>query len=69
MKRLSYLILLFPLLLASCLDETVKDRLTEDNTYSSASSLYVNAVATLYNYIGGNQDSQGLQGTYRGVYD
>ena len=69
MKHISHLILLFPLLLVSCLDETAKDRLTEDETYSSASSLYINAVATLYNYIGGNQDSQGLQGTYRGVYD
>ena len=26
-------------------------------------------MATLYNYIGGSSDSQGLQGTYRGVYD
>ena len=69
MKHISHLILLFPLLLVSCLDETAKDRLTEDETYTSASSLYINAVATLYNYIGGNQDSQGLQGTYRGVYD
>lgn len=69
MKRIFYLILFLPLLFVSCLDETVKDRLTEDETYSSASSLYINAVATLYNYIGGNQDSQGLQGTYRGVYD
>ena len=29
----------------------------------------VNAVATLYNYIGSDKDSEGLQGTYRGVYD
>ena len=28
-----------------------------------------NAVATLYNYIGSDKDSEGLQGTYRGVYD
>lgn len=69
MKRIYYIILLFPLFLVSCLDETVKDRLTEKETYTSASSLYINTVATLYNYIGGNQDSQGLQGTYRGVYD
>ena len=26
-------------------------------------------MGTLYNYIGGNSDSQGLQGTFRGVYD
>ena len=29
----------------------------------------MNTVATLYNYIGGNTDGQGLQGTCRGVYD
>ena len=58
-----------PLMFVSCLDENPKDRITENEAYSSASSLYVNTVSTLYNYIGGNADSQGLQGTYMGVYD
>lgn len=58
-----------PLLVAGCLDERPKDRIDEETAYESASSLYVNTVATLYNYIGGSADSQGLQGTYRGVYD
>lgn len=56
-------------LMASCLDEHPKDQIDEEKAYSSASTLYNNAVGTLYNYIGGSQQSQGLQGTYRGVYD
>lgn len=70
MKRYHYI---FPIILliflTSCLDEHPKGQLTEDEAYSTASLLYSNAVASLYNYIGGNADSQGLQGTYRGVYD
>lgn len=57
------------LLLSSCLDEKPKDQLDEDQIYNSASSIYTNAVATLYNYIGGANESEGLQGTCRGVYD
>lgn len=65
-----YFILLVSLLgLASCLDEHPKSQLSESEVYHSASGLYINAVATLYNYIGGSNDSEGLQGTYRGVYD
>lgn len=63
-----YLFALLPLL-ASCLDEHPRDQIDEDEAYTSASTLYDNAVGTLYNYIGGDQWSQGLQGTYRGVYD
>lgn len=33
------------------------------------SALRQNAVLSVYHYIGGNSDSQGLQGTGRGVYD
>ena len=57
------------LTLASCLNETPKDQIDEDEAYGTASKLLLNAVGSLYNYIGGNADSQGLQGTYRGVYD
>lgn len=53
----------------SCLDENPKDSVEGESAYTSASNLYINSVATLYNYIGGSSDSQGLQGTYRGVYD
>ena len=57
------------LMLTACLDEDPKGQLTEEQAFSSASSLYANAVASLYNHIGGKADSEGLQGTYRGVYD
>ena len=53
----------------SCLDEEPKSQLTEEQAFENSTALYKNTVATLYNYIGGDSDSQGLQGTYRGVYD
>lgn len=55
--------------LTSCLDENPRDRLTEDEAFDNAESLFINAVVTLYNHIGGNSDGQGLQGTDRGLYD
>ncbi len=65
-----YTIYLLPLLfLNSCLSENPRSQLPEGEAYKSASELYINAVATLYNYIGGSSEGQGLQGTYRGVYD
>ncbi|MBQ8009257.1 MAG: RagB/SusD family nutrient uptake outer membrane protein [Bacteroidaceae bacterium] len=70
MKKLY--IILATIALASCntfLTEEPKDQEVEDMAYQDGSSVYLNAVATLYNYIGGNTQSQGLQGTYRGVYD
>ena len=61
---------IYPLLIAlsltavSCsLDENPKDGILEDETYPNAKELYMNTVATLYNYIGGHEDGQGLQGT------
>ena len=62
-------VLALSLSLTSCLDETPKDQLPEQNIYDSANSLYVNAVASLYNYIGAHEESEGLQGTCRGIYD
>ena len=53
----------------SCLDETPKDQIPESEIYDSANSLYVNAVASLYNYIGAHDEGEGLQGTCRGIYD
>ena len=54
---------------SSCLDEHPKDQLDEDKIYTTASDIYVNAVASLYNYIGGANESEGIQGTCRGIYD
>jgi hypothetical protein len=70
-RKMSYIVLLClgSILMSSCLDEHPKDQLDEDKAYTNATNLYVNTVATLYNYLGGTSDSQGLQGTYRGVYD
>ena len=56
-------------LFTSCLSESPRDQIDQEEAYSSATTLYDNTVATLYNYMGGTQQSQGLQGTYRGVYD
>ena len=54
----------------SCsLDENPKDQIPEEEAYADAGALYRNTVATLYNYIGGATDGQGLQGTCRGIYD
>ena len=57
------------LTMTSCLDEHPKDQLDEEAIYGSASDIYTNAVASLYNYIGGTNESEGLQGTCRGIYD
>ena len=60
---------LFTLLVACSLEESPRDQIPEEEAYKTASSLYLNTVATLYNYIGGHEEGQGLQGTIRGVYD
>ena len=62
-------LILLSLCLTSCYDENPKNYLEADEAYYDSNSLYINTVATLYSYIGGNADSQGLQGTARGVYD
>lgn len=64
--------ILFSLFFFSCnsfLEENPRDQLPEKEIYTNANTLYLNTVATLYNYIGGYENSQGLQGTNRGVYD
>lgn len=53
----------------ACLDEHPKDQLDQKAIYNNADNIYKNAVASLYNYIGSNQESEGLQGTCRGIYD
>ena len=73
MKRITYIILvLSAITLTACndfLEEKQRSALTEEEAYGSLSALKNNAVLSLYNYIGGNTNSQGLQGTGRGVYD
>lgn len=64
-----YILLAFTLAMTSCLDEHPRDQVTADDIYGTPSGIYVNAVASLYNYIGGSQNSEGLQGTCRGIYD
>ena len=60
---------LMAVMTTACLSEDPRDQLYEDDIYNSANNIYINAVAVLYNYIGGSADSEGLQGTCRGVYD
>ena len=60
---------LLMLCFSSCLDEHPKDQLDQEAIYNNADNIYKNAVASLYNYIGSNQESEGLQGTCRGIYD
>ena len=55
--------------LSGCLDENPKDQIWEDKTQETLQSLYLNYVASLYTHIGGYKDSEGLQGTTRGIYD
>ena len=72
MRRLLYIGLITACMLTACsdyLEEHSKDRIPEEQAYEDATNLYLNTVAVLYNYIGGYEDSQGLQGTYRGLYD
>lgn len=59
-KFLAFSVLALLLSLTSCLDETPKDQIPEQNIYDSANSLYVNAVASLYNYIGAHEEGEGL---------
>ncbi|MBQ7422802.1 MAG: RagB/SusD family nutrient uptake outer membrane protein [Prevotella sp.] len=69
-KRLLRVAVLSPLcLFCSCLSEDPKGALEEGQAYNNATQLELSTVAPLYNYIGGHAESEGLQGTYRGVYD
>lgn len=56
-------------MMTSCLTEDPRDQLYEEDIYNNANNIYINAVAVLYNYIGGSADSEGLQGTCRGIYE
>ena len=64
----SFLVATF--LVTSCsLDENPHDQIPEEEVYTTKDALFLNTVATLYNYIGGVDEGQGLQGAVRGVYD
>ncbi len=58
--------------LTSCddfLTDNPQSQLKPEEAYNSVGKLKNNALLTVYNYIGGHQQSQGLQGTACGVYD
>lgn len=60
------------LILSSCsafLEESPKDKITEDQAYANSTMIYLTAVASLYTKIGANGGGWGLQGTDRGIYD
>ena len=66
----SFLLPLSSFLATSCsLEENPRDQIPEGEAYSSTEAIYRNTVSTLYNYIGGSEDGEGLQGTCRGIYD
>ncbi len=57
------------MMMTSCLTEDPRDQLYEEEIYTNATNIYIHAVAVLSNYVGGSTDSEGLQGTCRGIYD
>lgn len=70
MMKKTLFLFFFPLLaLTACLHDEPRSSLNEQQAYDNAANLYVNTVATLYAHIGGSNDGEGLQGTYKGVYD
>ena len=60
---------MFSISCSSFLEEDPRDGLLGDNAYSTLPALYRNCVASLYNCVGSYKDSEGLQGTGRGIYD
>lgn len=62
MKRyINILMVALATMMTSCLTEDPRDQLYEEDIYNNANNIYINAVAVLYNYIGGSADSEGLQ--------
>lgn len=51
------------------LEESPQSLLPEELAYNTKEDLLNNAVLMLYTHVGGNTDSEGLQGTGRGIYD
>lgn len=71
MKKTFCRALIAPLALSvcGCLDENPKDQLGREAAYTNANNIFNNAVASLYNYVGSDKETEGLQGTCRGIYD
>ncbi|NDV95654.1 RagB/SusD family nutrient uptake outer membrane protein [Dysgonomonas sp. 521] len=75
MKRFSFYSIVYLICGIICLacsdflDEKPKDQIPEDEAYKTLQSLYLNTVASMYSHVGGYENSQGLQGTTRGIYD
>ena len=69
MNKTLFLFFFSLLALTACLHDEPRGSLSEKQAYDNATNLYVNTVATLYAHIGGGNDGEGLQGTYKGVYD
>ena len=69
LRYLLLALLTAPALVSCSLDEEPRDQIPEEEAFKTVENLYMNTVATLYNYIGGATDGEGLQGTCRGVYD
>lgn len=67
--QISIIIIFMMMSGCSFLKEEPSSALTEAQAFSSMTALRNNAVLSVYMYLGGNADSQGLQGTGRGVYD
>lgn len=58
--------------LTSCddfLEDKSRNTISDEEAYGTLSALKNNTVLDLYNYIGGTSNSEGLQGTDRGVFD
>ena len=68
MKQIIY-IAFCAMLVACSLEENPRDQIREEEAYDTPEALFHNTVATLYNYIGGSEEGQGLQGSIRGIYD
>ena len=67
--QISSIIILMMMTGCSFLEEHPASALTEEEAFGSMTALRNNAVLSVYMYLGGTADSQGLQGTGRGVYD
>ena len=69
MKKLYIALSMNLLCCVSCLDEHPRDRISPEQAFDTPTHIYLNTVGTLYSLMGSDADSQGLQGTYRGIYD